>query len=245
MAFMPDDEAPQTLTIVVAPVLQPLMFGRRRSSRVTVRDDGASTIGHLIGSLGIPLTEVGDIMVGDTIVDPTWRPTPNSTVSLTPRHRPQAAPTDPPRFLLDVHLGTLARRLRLLGIDAAWSNDATDDELVAQASATRRVILTRDHGLLLRRTVRDGAYVRGNQPADQLVDVVNRFAPPLAPWTRCPACNTVVVPAAKSAILSRIQPGTQRNYDAFARCPGCERVFWQGAHYDHLQRIVAQARAAI
>jgi len=241
---MPDDEDLQTLTIVVAPVLQALMFSRRRSDRVTVPDDGVSTIGHLIGSLGIPLTEIGDIRVGDTIVDPSWRPTPNSAVSLAPRRRPQAAPTDPPRFLLDVHLGVLARRLRLLGIDAAWSNDATDDELIAHAAAARRVILTRDHGLLLRRAAHDGAYVRGNRPADQLADVLDRFAPPLAPWTRCPACNTLLELVAKSAVLGRIQPGTQRNYDTFAHCPGCERVFWQGAHYDHLQRIVSQAREA-
>ena len=95
----------------------------------------------------------------------------------------------PARFVLDVHLGTLARRLRLVGVDTAYANDAGDDALVEQANASRRVLLTQDRGLLCRRKLWLGAYVRGARPDDQFADVLDRFAPPLAPWTRCPACN--------------------------------------------------------
>jgi uncharacterized protein with PIN domain len=63
--------------------------------------------------------------------------------------------------VLDVHLGTLARRLRLVGVDAAYVNDAGDDALVEQANAERRVLLTQDRGLLCRRKLWLGAYVRG------------------------------------------------------------------------------------
>ena len=91
------------------------------------------------------------------------------------------------RFVLDVHLGTLARRLRLVGVDAAYGNDAGDDALIEQANAGRRVLLTQDRGLLRRRALWLGAYVRGARPDDQFRDVLDRFRPPLAPWTRCPA----------------------------------------------------------
>jgi hypothetical protein len=51
-----------------------------------------------------------------------------------PAARPQAAPTDPPRFLLDVHLGTLARRLRVLGVDAAGDRALADPALAERRS---------------------------------------------------------------------------------------------------------------
>lgn len=232
------DRPNRTLTVAVPASLQPLLYSRRRHDRISIVDDGVSTIGHVIGSLGIPLTEIGAIQVEGADVGPRWRPVPSAVVSLTPRRRPQGAPTYPPRFVLDVHLGTLTRRLRLLGIDSAWRNDMTDDELIGLAHRERRVILTRDRGLLLRRAARDGAYVRGNDPDDQLDDVLDRFAPPLTPWTRCPACNGLLAPVAKADIIERLQPGTQRNYDAFAQCSSCGRAYWDGAHHARLQRIV-------
>ena len=64
-------------------------------------------------------------------------------------------------FVLDVHLGTLARRLRLVGVDAAYANDADDDALIEQANADRRMLLTQDPCLLRRRGLWLGAYVRG------------------------------------------------------------------------------------
>ena len=100
----------------------------------------------------------------------------------------------PARFVLDVHLGTVARRLRLVGVDTAYANDAGDDALIEQANASRRVLLTQDRGLVCRRKPWLGAYVRGARPDDQFRDVLGRFAPPLASWTRCPACNGVPVP---------------------------------------------------
>lgn len=234
----PPSGVSHTLTIAVPASLQTLLYSHRRSDRVTIAEDGVSTIGHVVGSLGIPLTEIGAIQVDGSDVDPGWRPTPGALVSLTPRPRPQETPTHPPRFVLDVHLGTLTRRLRLLGIDAAWENDTDDEELIEIAHREQRLILTRDRGLLLRRAARDGAYVRGNDPDDQLADVLDRFEPPLMPWTRCPACNGLLEPVAKADVIDKLQPGTRRNYDTFARCDSCGRIYWDGAHHARLQRIV-------
>ena len=89
--------------------------------------------------------------------------------------RPQPVPAA--RFLLDVHLGALARRLRLAGVDTAYANDADDDTLIEQANNERRILLTQDRGLLRRRTPWRGAYVRGTHPDAQLANVLGRFAP--------------------------------------------------------------------
>ena len=62
------------------------------------------------------------------------------------------------------------------------------------------MLLTRDRGLLRRRALWLGAYVRGARPDDQFRDVLDRFRPPLAPWTRCPACDGPLSPVAKAAV---------------------------------------------
>lgn len=216
----------------------------RQRPGVQVPRDGTPTVGHLIESLGVPLTEVGALTVGGRPVARSYRPEDGDVVDVGPMARPQRVSPGPLRFLLDVHLGTLARRLRLLGVDTAYSNDAADDELLAQANEQGRVLLTQDRGLLRRRGLRHGAYVRGASPDEQLTDVLDRFAPPLAPWTVCSACNGRLVAVAKTDVEQQLQPGTRRTYDAFARCADCGRVYWRGAHSRRLERIVAEATDA-
>ena len=225
---------PDVVILAVAPQLQSLMYSKQRTPRVERPLDGVSTIGHLLGSVGVPLTEVGELLVGGSPVDVSWLPRPGAVVEVTPRRRPQGGS----RFALDVHLGTLARRMRLLGVDTVWRNDFSDDALIELAARESRVILTRDRGLLLRRVVRHAAYVRGNDPEEQLADVLDRFALRLAPWSRCLACNGSLEAVEKQSVIEQLRPGTRRSYAVFARCTTCGRVYWRGAHASRLEQIV-------
>jgi uncharacterized protein with PIN domain len=214
----------------------------RASGRVPLALDGTSTIGHHVEAVGIPLPEVGRLELNGTTVESGRLPRTGDVVLVEPFARPQRLPREPPGFLLDVHLGTLARRLRLLGLDTSYRNDATDDELVEVGRRERRVLLTQDRGLLRRRAVWFGAYVRGARPADQLVDVLSRFRPTIEPWTRCTACNGLLEPVPKLDVLDRLEPGTRRTQDSFTRCPDCGRIYWPGAHSRGLQQTVEAAR---
>jgi len=217
---------------------------RNRMPEVRVPYDGTSTVGHLIESAGVPLTEVGSLGSGGTPVAASCRPAAGDVVDVHSVTRPQRLPDVPARFLLDVHLGALARRLRLVGVDSAYSNDADDDELIVQANQQRRVLLTQDRGLLRRRSLWLGAYVRGALPDQQLRDVLDRFAPLLEPWTICTACNGRLAEVPKAEVEGTLQPGTRRTYESFARCTACGRVYWRGAHSRRLDRIIAAATAA-
>jgi uncharacterized protein with PIN domain len=228
------------LCVRIDPTLWLFVPPRQRDGEIEVRHDGTSSLGHVVTSLGVPLTEVGALRVNGAVVAPSYRPVDGDVVDVVPAPRPQPAPTDPPRFLLDVHLGALARRMRLLGLDTSYRNDADDAELLEQASGERRVLLTRDRGLLRRRAVEYGGYVRGDVPDEQLADVLDRFAPPLAPWTRCTACNGLLAGVAKEEVEARLEPGTRRTYDEFARCDECGRVYWRGAHHRRLSAWVAR-----
>ncbi|MET9546544.1 Mut7-C RNAse domain-containing protein [Streptomyces sp. NPDC006627] len=226
------------------PELTTFVPQERRGGPTKAVTDGASTLGHVVESLGVPLTEVGALVVDGREVAPGHVPAAGESVAVRAVPRPQRVPGAPLRFLLDVHLGTLARRLRLLGVDAAYeSTDIGDPALAARSAAERRVLLSRDRGLLRRRELWAGAYVYSDRPDDQLRDVLGRFTPRLAPWTRCTACNGTLRTATKEEVADLLEGGTRGTYDVFAQCGECARVYWRGAHHDRLEAIVAQAVA--
>ncbi|MFJ8039770.1 Mut7-C RNAse domain-containing protein [Kitasatospora sp. NPDC096147] len=232
------------IAIDFAPELHLFVSSRRRDGWSELRTDGTSTLGHVVESLGVPLTEVGAFETGEGApLAASHVPVDGERIAVRPVVRPQALP-GPPRFLLDVHLGTLARRLRLLGVDAAYENtDIGDPALSARSAAEQRVMLSRDRGLLHRRELWAGAYVYSHRPAEQLRDVLSRFAPPLAPWTRCTSCNGVLREADKAEVREQLRDGTEKSYDVYAQCGDCGQVYWRGAHHAQLSGIVDAAVA--
>jgi uncharacterized protein len=232
-----------TAQVSVAAELRLFLKPAHRTGPVLVDCDGVSSLGHVVQSLGIPLTEVSRLTVHGRPVPPRHRPGGGDVVDVGAVDRPQPVPVH--RFLLDVHLGALARRLRLAGIDAAYANDACDGALIEQANADRRILLSQDRGLLRRRALWLGGYVYGAHPDDQFTDVLGRFTPPLAPWTRCPACNGLLSPIPKAEAEPLLQPGTRRTYQAFSRCRSCGQVYWRGAHAKRLEALIASAQRAV
>ncbi|MFF0459794.1 Mut7-C RNAse domain-containing protein [Streptomyces mexicanus] len=225
-----------------APGLHLFVPHARRRGATPVATDGVSSLGHVVESLGVPLTEVGGLLVDGREVPVSHVPRAEERVQVRAVARPQRVPGAPLRFLLDVHLGTLARRLRLLGVDTAYeSTDIGDAALAARSAAEKRVLLSRDRGLLRRRELWAGAFVYSTRPDDQLRDVLDRFDPELRPWTRCSACNGLLKQATKDEVADQLEHGTQRTYDVFAQCRDCGRAYWKGAHHDQLEAIVEKA----
>ncbi len=230
-----------TVRVRVAGPLRSILPAHRRNTDLTATADGVSTLVHIVESLGVPRTEVGSYLVDGTPADPGYQPCGGETVAVLPPNRPVKAPTVPPRFVADVHLGALARRLRLLGVDVNYRNDASDDELVAQANEDGRVLLTMDRGLLKRRTLRCGAYVYSHDVEKQVADVLDRFDVPLRPMSRCLRCNGRLACVAKDSVATHLAEGTRRTYHDFRRCESCGQVYWRGAHAASLDAAVARA----
>ena len=138
-------------------------------------------------------------------------------------------PASPVTFVCDAHMGGLARYLRMLGVDALYRADFDDDELVAIAGATGRVLLSKDRGLLARLPPGLAYGVRELRPRAQLAEVVARFglASQAAPLTRCLACNTPLVDLALPEAEGRAPPGV----GPLKTCPTCERIYWEGSHH--------------
>lgn len=246
---------PVEIRIGFAPSLHLFLGPERRSTdpaeAAPVRCDGVSSLGHVVESLGVPLTEVGALRVDGRPAEAGQVPADGQTVEVADVAKPQSfadcgGPDAAPRFLLDIHLGTLARRMRLLGLDTAYEKpDIGDAALAARSAAERRIMLSRDRGLLRRRELYAGAFVYSHRPDEQLDDVLARFAPPLAPWIRCTACNGVLTALSKDAAHGRLPDGTERTYDTFAACADCGQAYWRGAHFARLNAIVEHARSVV
>ncbi|MBT0771234.1 hypothetical protein KIH74_20005 [Kineosporia sp. J2-2] len=230
-----------TARFTIAEELRFMLPVRHRDGIVAVPVDGTNSLLHEIESLGVSRTEFGRLEVDGREVAGDHRPVPGESVTVHAIERPQRVPAH--RYQLDVHLGTLARRMRLLGLDTAYdSEDIGDAALVEKAARENRVMLSRDRGLLRRKALPHGAFVRGQDPDAQLLDVLDRFRPEPAPWTRCPGCNGLLRPAPVDEIAPLVEPGTLQTYEEFFRCQDCGRPYWRGAHGEGLDRIMEQVR---
>ncbi|MEU6584215.1 Mut7-C RNAse domain-containing protein [Nocardia sp. NPDC046763] len=214
------------------------------------------TVKDVVEAAGIPHTEVDLILVNGESVGFGHHPQPGDrlvaypmfeTLDIGPLTRVRPHPLRDPRFVVDVNLGGLAPLLRLMGLDARCEWDADDATLAATAAAENRILLTRDRGLLKRRNVTHGVFVRSDRPFDQIVEVIRRLdlADRLAPFTRCPRCGGLLADVPKQDIIDRLQPLTRRYYDTFRQCPDCGRIYWEGSHQPRLNYLVARIRAAI
>jgi len=227
----------------------------RRSGTVTHIFRVPGSVKDVIESYGVPHTEVDLILANGESVDFSYQVVDGDRISVYPmfeafdvsalvRVRPQ--PLREVRFVLDGHLGKLARHLRLLGFDARYANDPTDVDLVAISNSERRVLLTRDVGLLKRGSVTHGCFVQSTDPREQVREILSRFqlADRIDPYTRCLACNGSLEPIDKQDVADRLPPKTRELYDEFKSCTTCRKVYWRGAHHQRLDRIIAVARGA-
>jgi uncharacterized protein len=144
------------------------------------------------------------------------------------------------RFVLDTHLGKLAAYLRMLGLDTAYDRDYTDENLARISLDERRILLTRDRGLLKRNMVVRGYFLRATNPREQLIEVLQRFDlfRSISPFERCMHCNALLRPIAKEMIAERLLPETRQHYEEFRACPKCDRIYWKGSHYQRMQRLI-------
>jgi uncharacterized protein with PIN domain len=221
----------------------------RRKVDFAIEVDRARSVKDAIESAGVPHTEVDLILVDGRSVDFTHLLYGGERVAVYPmferldiapltRLRPR--PLRDPRFVADTHLGKLARHLRMAGFDTLWGRDWDDDRIVALSRADRRTILTRDKAMLRRREVDRGCFVRSVHADEQLGEVLRalQLEGAMTPFSRCRECNTHLVDVARDEVLERLPEKVRGLYDRFKRCPGCERVYWEGSHFARMKRLI-------
>ena len=207
------------------------------------------TLGEAIESLRIPLSEVDLVLVNGQPVSLNERLYENDFVSVFPTFETldistlkgeHAPPLRVTRFILDTHLGKLAKYLRMLGFDTKYRNDYADDDIIEIASREECIILTRDKLLLKSKQVTHGYYVRATNKHEQLREVVRKFDlySQFRSFTRCMTCNSELVPINKEEIVHLVQPDTLNSYNEFFFCASCNKVYWKGSHFIRMESYI-------
>jgi len=207
---------------------------------------GSPSIKDAVEAIGVPHTEVDLIVVGGRSVGFDYHlqdgdrvavyPTFES-IDISPVTRLKARPLRTTRFIVDTHLGKLARKLRMLGFDTLYETDYDERTLMSLATAERRIILTRDRGILKNKLVTHGYCLRSDKPDVQVREVIDRFdlKSVLAPFARCMECNGHIVAVDKDAVIDRVPPQTAEAFDDYFRCESCGNLYWRGSHYEKMK----------
>ena len=210
---------------------------------------GNPSVKDTIQAIGVPHTAIDLILVDGQSVDFSHRLQSGERVAVYPvferldispllRLRPR--PLRCTRFILDVHLGKLARYLRMLGFDTAYKRDQDSVTIIDLSLQQQRVILTRDLGILKQSRVTHGYWLRHGEPRQQLQEVLlalDLFGQ-LQPFTRCMDCNGRIHPVDKTVIRGQISLNIFQRFREFWQCLDCMKIYWRGSHYEGMLRQV-------
>lgn len=147
-----------------------------------------------------------------------------------------------PRFVADSMLGRLAKWLRAFGFDVVYHPFADDHDVIARARERRAIVLTRDTGMPKPSDLRQ-IFINHDHLEDQLAQVVAETPLDLTrarPLTRCTVCNQQLLPATRDEVWDRLPPFIYLTHETYARCPGCDRVYWEGTHVPRLRARLAR-----
>jgi uncharacterized protein len=210
---------------------------------------GNPSIKDIIEAIGIPHVEIDLILVNGSSVDFKYVLQDNDRVSVYPVFETlginnvthlRAQPLRVSTFILDVHLGKLAKYLRMLGFDTLYRNDNDDPEIIRISLEEHRIILTRDIGLLKVKSVTHAYFVREQQPKRQLEEVLKHFDlyKDINPFNRCIKCNGYLEPVEKERIIQHLEPLTIKYFNEFYQCADCHGIYWEGSHYEHMLEFI-------
>lgn len=221
----------------------------KRKVPVQYSFSGRQSVKDAIEALGVPHVEVDMITVNGNPVDFSYLLKNGDRISVYPVFESldisdvthlHEKPLRQVKFVLDVHLGKLARYLRLFGFDTLYEKDYTDDEIILISSLQKRIILTRDKKLLNNKKVTHGMWIRSQYPESQLKEVFDRLdlKNTANPFSRCMECNSLLVHVKKEEIADKLPPRTKEFYNRFKLCPECDRIYWEGSHFLKMKKLV-------
>ena len=145
------------------------------------------------------------------------------------------------RFVVDRHLGHLARWLRTLGYDAFFQVDASLDRIRSEAAQAETILVTTESSAAEKTGAPAVLVVPKADLRRQLRAIQACLPEPVSQrmFTRCVLCNVPVLPVAKKSIENRVPEAVRARTQAFTICPSCGRIYWEGTHTARLRSRLA------
>lgn len=221
-----------------------------RHSTIEASIDNKASIKDIIESFNVPHVEVGLIILNGGRAGFGRCPVDGDRVSVYPHFMnesftacefPGTKEAGGIKFAADVNLGRLASYLRLFGFDTYYYNNSTDEALAEVSRLENRMLVTRDVGLLKRKIIERGYFVRETDIRKQASEVLNRFDlfDKIKLFTRCSLCNSALYWVEKEKVAHRLLPATIKYFNEFYACGGCSKIYWKGSHYENMLRFLS------
>ena len=218
---------------------------RFKSEKFIYNFNDNPSIKDAIEAIGIPHVEVGAIVVNGQNRLFDYLLQENDMVEVYPHNFSNIKtylPFKPKKeisFLLDVHLGTLARYLRMAGFDTLYKSKDYGDAFLAEFSSIHNhIMLSRDIGLLKRAKVEFGHWVRNTDPMEQFKEIVKLYnlQEHFNPMGRCIVCNEKINRVNKTDIKEFVPLKVYKWKEEFFQCSGCLKVYWEGSHHKKMMK---------
>jgi uncharacterized protein with PIN domain len=140
------------------------------------------------------------------------------------------------KFIADVMLGKLSKRMRLLGFDVLYNRALDDNTIIRLALDQGRVILTRDASLASRPLARHHIYINSDFVDEQLHQVAEKTSlSSTALLSRCSACNTVLTTQGRDEVRDLVSIHVYEQHRDFLHCETCGRIYWKGTHVRNMR----------
>jgi len=233
--------------------LNDFLPAHRKKKRFTQTFIDRTSVKDLIESFGVPHTEVDLILVNGKSVNFIYLVNNGDDIAVYPEfelfdvsnlQKLRPKPLRKPKFVLDVHLGTLAKYLRMLGFDSLYNNSYIDEEIVKISLNEKRAILTKDREILKRSEVTRGYWIRKTKAIEQLEEVIQRFnlKNMINEFSRCLVCNSVLKIISKEKIINRLPKKVSEWQNEFYYCKQCDKIFWKGSHHTKMKGIIEKIK---
>jgi uncharacterized protein with PIN domain len=125
----------------------------------------------------------------------------------------------------------------MLGFDSVFFNGEDDSQMVRQALAESRILLTRDTGIMKRRVVNNGrlkaVLFRSEEPEQQMHRLVSSLdiKTQSRPFTICLECNQPLIDKSPVEVENKVPPYVYKTQKQYMECPLCHRIYWRGTHW--------------
>ena len=146
-------------------------------------------------------------------------------------------------------LGTISKKLRMLGFDCKYDSAIDDDYLILGAKKEGRIIITKDARLAENAIQHDVMAIKlqTKTEKEQLVEIAKKIG-----WKkfdlhycRCSLCNGILSIVSKDQVMQKIPPRTLEFAEKFWQCNTCSHIYWMGTHIRNMERLIAEINAKL
>ena len=145
------------------------------------------------------------------------------------------------KFITDASLARLAKWLRLLGYDTVVFSREAGRELLRQADAEGRIVLTRRGDMIERQFSGILFLITGTDVGHQLNAVIEKFSLKIEKHKMfgiCLECNEKLNPVGRKEVRDLVPLFVFENCLQYNQCPHCLKIYWMGTHQRNALKFI-------